>query len=237
MVEPKKTEAGCAEPNKEPIKEQENNQDILAKDVKCPKSPVPDKFEIPPMPEDYYDKVPKEQLELINGIKTKELNAASEKKEDETAVAADAYQTAMDVHAKAVRDKDIAIKSLETKSKNKKIELLRVFKEKLIGLLPKGCAITGKDTDKEGPSIEERVPSDKLATNIAELNKLLADEDIDYQKKLKDINLKYADAKIALEKAEITFNSAICEAILTEVLASKQADVVWRASVSKLVEQ
>lgn len=233
MAEPKKTEAGYAEPKKEP----ETNQGNQAKAAECPKFPEPNKFITPSMPEGYYDKVPDEQLELINGKKTKALNAASEKKEEETAAADDAHQTAIDAHAKAVREKDNAINSLKTKSKNKKTELLRAFKEKLIGLLPKGCAVAGKDKDKEGPSIEERVPPDKLATNIAELNKLLADEDIDYLKKLKEINLKYADAENLWKKAEITYESAICEAILNEDLASKQADVVFRTDLSRLVEQ
>lgn len=233
MAEPYKTDTGCEEPKKE----SEYEQNSGAKD-KCPEFPNPDCFELPSMPgPEYYEKVPKEQLELINGIKTKQLNAASEKKEAETAAAVDAYQTAKDAHSKAVREKENAIKSLDTKSKNNKTELLRAYKEKLIGLLPKGCPVPGKDKYKEEPSIEERVPPDKLAICIAELNKLLADEHIDYLKKLKEINLNYADAENVLKKAEITYKAAICEAILAEEQAYKQADVVWRTSVSKLVEQ
>jgi hypothetical protein len=182
---------------------------------------------------DYYEKVPKEQVDLTEGIKQKELNAASEKKEDDIAAAVDIFQTAKDAYAKAVRDKDSATKSLETKSKNKKTELVRLYKEKLIGLLPKGCAVLGKDNS----SIEARVPADKLAICITELNKWLADEDLDYAKKSKEIRLKLADAESLWDKAKITYESTVCEIKFTEEQAIKQADVVWRTSLSKLLEQ
>lgn len=229
-MEPKKSEVKTMELKMELEAMQKN----VAEDVGCPKSPMPDGFKPPSMPTpDYYKKIPKEQLDQIDGIKTKDLNAASEKKEDDSAAAADAYQTAKDAYARAIRERDNAIKSLETKSKNKKTELLRVYKEKLIGLLPKGCAVTGKDN----PSIEERVPPDKLAISIAELNKLLADEDLDYQKNFKGIKVKLAEAESILEKAKITYESAICEIKSTEAQAIKQADVVWHTSLSKLLEQ
>lgn len=229
-MESKKSEVKTMESKMELEAMQKN----VAEDVGCPKSPMPDGFKPPSMPaSDYYKKVPKEQLDQIDGIRTKDLNAANEKKEEDTATAIDAYQTAKDAYAKAGRERDGATKSLETKSKNKKTELMRLYKEKLIGQLPKGCAVTGKDN----PSIEERVPPDKLAISIVELNKSLADEDLDYQKKLKEIKMKLAEAESILEKAKITYESAICEIKLTEAQAIKQADVVWHTSLSKLLEQ
>ena len=211
----------------------ENTQKNLTEDNDCQKSPVPDGFELPSMPKDYYDKIPKEQLDQLDGIRTKDLNAASEKKEDAVAKADDAYQTGKDAYSKAVREKDSATKSLETKSKNKKIELLRVYKEKLIGLLPKNCVATGKDNSP----IEERVPPDKVAICIAELNKLLAEEDIDYLKKLKEIKVKLVDAENIWKKSETVHKSDTCEAKLTEAQAIERVDVVWRSSLSKLMEQ
>jgi hypothetical protein len=39
------------------------------------------------------------------------------------------------------------------------------------------------------------------------------------------------------DKAKITYESTVCEIKFTEEQAIKQADVVWRASLSKLLEQ
>ncbi|SFE85431.1 hypothetical protein [Nitrosomonas sp. Nm166] len=214
--------------------ESQNTHKNASKSIECPSSPVPDDFELPSKPaDDYYKKIPQEQLDLIGGIRTKDLNAASEKREDETETAKNAYQTAQDAYEKAVREKDSAIKGLETKSKNKKTELLRVYKENLVKLLPKGCAITGKDN----LPLAERVPPDKLALHIAELKKSLADEDLDYTKKLKEIKVKLAEAENLWAKARIDYESADCEIKFTEAQAIKQADVVWQTSLSKLVEQ
>lgn len=204
-------------------------------EIECPPSPLPDGdvIKLPEMPKDYYSKVPAEQIQQIDGIRTKEKNTAAEKKEDEIAAATEAYNTAQDVFSKAIREKDSAIKSLDIKSKNKKTEYWRVYNECLIKSLPKGCPGTGT----EQTTLEQRVPPDKLAICMAELKKSIADEDLDYYKKLKEIEVKFADAECLLKKAEVIYKSAICEAKLTKEQADKQAEVTWHTSLSRLVEQ
>lgn len=212
----------------------DKNIECPQKEIDCPKSPVPDKFEVPTMPDDsYFQNVPKEQIELIDGVRTKDRNAASEKRADAVSMAEETYLTAQGVHEKAIREKESETNSLNRKSKNNKTELMRAYKEKLIGLLPQGCAVTNKDNS----SIESRVPPDKLAVCIAELEKMLADEDIDYLKKLNEINLKFADAEQMWKKAGIEHEAAKCEARLVEEQERKQAEITWRTSLSQLVEK
>jgi len=210
-----------------------NNSDNSPNVISCPKPLLPDGFLAPQFPNnDYYKPVPNDQMDQISGIKNKALNAASEKKEGDFAKALEDFNIAKDLYAKANRDLVNSKHLLVIKSINNKIELLRVFKEKLLTLLPKGGLASGK----ENAPIEERVPADKLAVCVAELNKALTDEDLDYLKKKNDIKLKFEDSENLWKKSEISYRTTVCEAKLLETQSIDQAEVVWRSSISDLLK-
>jgi hypothetical protein len=217
MAEQRKNEVKNVEPKKELGLMQTNEP----KESECPKSPdVPDLPSMPP--DDYFEKIPKEKLEPIDAQKKKAENDANEKKESDEATAKEVNLTAEDAYNKAKREKVSEKEIQKIRSKNKKIELLRLYKEKLIVLLPKDCV---------------DVPEDKLAICIAELNKLLADEEIDYVKKSKEIEVKLVDAENVWKKAEAVYKLVICETELTKAVAIEQAEVVRRNKISELLKQ
>lgn len=200
-----------------------DDQNDEPKEYECEISPPVQGF--PDMPsDDYFKKIPEEKLEPIDAQKKKAENDANEKKESDEATANEVYLTAEDAYNKAIRERDSETKIQEIGSKNKKIEFLRLHKEKLIGLLPKDCA-------------DKKVPQDKLAICIAELNKSLADEEIDYLKKSKEIKVKFVDAESVWKKAEAVKKLSICEIELTKAVAIEKAEVDRRNKISELLKQ
>lgn len=219
MPEQKKNEVKNVEPTEESRLMQTNEP----KEYECKKSPSVPGF--PDMPsDDYFKKIPEEKLELIEAQKKKAENEANEKKESDEATAKENHLTAEDAYNKAIREKDVAINLLETKTKNNKTELLRVYKEKLSGLVPKDC-------------VDKKVPQDKLAICVAELNKLLADVEINYLKKSKEIEEKFVDAENAWKKAGVVIKLTVCEIELTRTVAFEKAEVDRRNKISELLKQ
>lgn len=197
----------------------------------CPNSPFPvhwAKIEFPS--KDYFKKLSKDQIEQIDSERTKALNTANEKLEEANGQADDVYQAAnaefIAAGKKQIRDKHL----LDLKTINKKTEVFESFKKALRENLPKNSGPPGiNDTDI---LVDARVPRDKFAICVANFNKALIDEEINYLNSLKTINDLKTDADSKWKKAQETHAASYCSAKVVKEQAEKAAEIVWRTQIS-----
>ena len=171
--------------------------------IECPNPVQPDGFTLSELPDEKYfrDMIEPHLIEQAEDLRKKATNDASANKEAGKAAVKETYQTAENEYARAERARDSEIKNLETKIKNNKTEHKRIYKEKLIGLLPKECPTAGRDPSSS--TIEQRIAQDILAICIAELSKSIEDENLLHLQELKKIKNKFADGVNIWEKAKI----------------------------------
>jgi t-SNARE complex subunit (syntaxin) len=207
--------------------------DQKPEEVICQKSPCPENFDRPEWPKGYYDNVPKEQLEKIDGDKTKADTDADEILVEACGKAFDDFQSAKAEYAAAKRKKEHDRELVDLKSKNKKSAILQNYKNKLVDLLPAACTQGSKNSD----NLEDRVPKDKMAICVAEFYKDIADESFNYQSKLKAIEDQWADAQSKWEKAQIDYRAAVCSARSAKKQATTTAEIERRKKISEKVQQ
>jgi hypothetical protein len=201
--------------------------------INCHKSPCPDDFTKPPFPENaYYSHVPKDQLDKINGDRAKAESDAEIEKIEAYGQAFEHLQAAKAAYDAAARKKDQDLKLLDLRCKNKKTELLLNYKNGLMDQLPKGCVSANKESDP----IEDRVPKDKLAISVAGFYKALADEELNYSTKFKEIKDLGADAEHAFRKANIAYIGEVCLANATKKQKVAAAEIVRRTKLSEQLQ-
>jgi hypothetical protein len=197
---------------------------------KFPNSPELDTSKFPkPMElsDEYYKThLPEDKIKAIDEKKEGLLSEANLTKETTLAgaeVIKQEVQSAFDIAKKKFEtDK----KLLDAQTINKKSQHFRNYHQELRDALPKNLGLTQKK------DVEELVPDDKKAIIIANLNKNLANEEVEYRKKFKDYSKALAEAENKLKLAMDDYDADLCIANAQEACDSCSAEIAWRQDIS-----
>ena len=194
----------------------------------CPDSPELDSSEFP-MPKEVGDDYYNELEDKINEINEKYAGLLSEADVTRQKTLAEAEgvkqeeQSAFDI---AYRKSEIAKDLLDAQTLNKKSQHYRNYKQELRNAVPKNQSHT---KNKCG----EDVPKEKIAVINENLNRNLTAEDVEYGKKLKDINKTLAEADKKNSLAKMNYASDVCIANAQRRLDISAARVMKREDISK----
>jgi hypothetical protein len=232
-AEPKKPQDTVAGGNAELQKP----QDTVAEgntDNKCPSSPSPEGFVAPHIEfEDYYEKLTKPQLEVLNVALVEKYDDADEKKEILLVQAEEKRQTAKDAFELAERKAETDLRLLNMQITNKKKKLHSEYRKSLRDTLPRNYSpLSDKDIEND-----DKVPKDQKAIKIVELKKKLAIEELDYLGTVQGILRNQSLAGKNWKVAEEQYEADKCIAKATHEKAKLDADVDWRIAISKALEE
>ena len=204
-----------------------------AKQPPCPSSPAPG-FKVPEVDfEDYYNKLPKYQLELLNENKNAKVKEADVKKMEAIIEADNRKQAAKDAYeaAECAFNKQRLV--LDKKATYRKEEIKGEYRKSLIDMLPKNY-FAPADTDIEK---DDKIPKDQKAIKIAELHQKLAIEELSYLEKVKEYQQSWSLAENNWKLAQEQCEADKCTAEATEKKAERDADLEWRTAISQALAE
>lgn len=197
----------------------------------CPKSPSPtsDNFKIPADPEvKEYESIPPDKFEELKGEKDKATEDANLTKEKHKAVALKAKNTAEAAHKVAQSDFNTNKSLLEIGIKNSKSQYWREYKHALAADLPKNVPPSKENKIED----DGRVPMDKRALHIAELQEKLHQEDLKYTTESKELRKTWTVAENEWRVAKETYDLELCRIVAELDLAISTGNKAWRAKLS-----
>lgn len=187
--------------------------------TQCPTPPA-GKFEMPEqVKDDYYKKI---------NLSNKKINEIEDKKEGLLATAQlkmkDTNRDSELIKQKSLSDfedarKDFEIneEKLNDKTENNKSQHFRDYNQEL------------RDAE---PNSNTPTPDDKKAILIAKLKKNLALEDLEYQKKYKELRTTLAEAENKKKLAIEIYEADLCIAKSQEIFDACEIELTWRTEIS-----
>lgn len=215
--------------------ENHENSKMLAEcddEPKCPESPSPEYYKIPPDP-DPPKGIPKETMETINATKDDAIAAAATVKATAVAAAEEAKESGKAAFESAKRKYQSQNDIRDFQIKNKKVQLYREYRGCLRNYLSPKCP-PPSDIDIEN---DERVPADKKAICIAKLKQDLAKEEVTYLAEVQKSSNEWSVAKNVWSIAQENYVFAICAANAAETQARQVAETTWREAISAALEK
>ena len=197
----------------------------------CPKSPSPssDNFKIPADPEvKEYESIPADKFEELKGEKDKATEDAELTKEKHKAVALKAKKTTDAAHEVAQSDFETNKSLLEKGITNAKSQYWREYKQELTADLPKNVPPSKENKIED----DGRVPMDKRALRIAELQEKLDQEELKYITESKELRKTWTLAENDWRVANETYELELCRIDAELKLAISTGKKAWRAKLS-----
>ena len=197
----------------------------------CPKSPSPssDNFKIPADPEvKEYESIPTDKFEELKGEKDKATEDAELTMEKHKAVALKAKKTAEAAYEVEQSDFNTNKSLLDKGIKNSKSQYWREYKQALTADLPKNVPPSKENKIED----DGRVPMDKRALRIAELQEKLDQEELKYITESKELRKTWTVAENDWRVAKETYDLELCRIDAELTLAISTGKKAWRAKLS-----
>ena len=201
-----------------------DNKSVIKPDTECQTPPDPEGITFPNIDStgDYFSELDEDKKAEFIDRKNDSIAVANLKKDTAKTNAEVAKQEGQSAFAIATKKKENDKHTLNLSIKTNKGKHFRSFSQEL----------------REAKSNKTNaVAKDKEAILLAKLWKNLASEDLEYQKKLKEINLAFAEAESKNKLADENYKAELCLAEAQEKIDLYEAEILRRTDISQALAE